>query len=75
MRTTLTLEDDVAEAAKSLARASGRSFGQIVSELMRRGLRAGAVKRVGKGLPTFSVARHEEIIPSDRAARMLADER
>jgi len=75
MRTTLTLADDVAEAARSLARASGRSLGEIVSELMRRGLRGGAVKRVGKGVPTFPVGKHDEIIPSDRAARMLADER
>jgi hypothetical protein len=74
MRTTLTLEDDVAQAAQSLARASGRSFGQVVSELMRRGLQSGSIKRSGKGVPTFAVDRHEEIIPSDRAATMLADE-
>lgn len=73
MRTTLTIEDDVAEAAQSLARASGRSFGQVVSELMRRGLRAGRVTRSAKGLPTF-VTEHEEIIPSDRATRLLSDE-
>jgi hypothetical protein len=74
MRTTLAIEGDVAEAAKALARASGRTFGQAVSEFMRRGLRAGAVKPSRKGgVPTFPVDR-DEVIPSDRAARMLADE-
>jgi ABC-type nitrate/sulfonate/bicarbonate transport system substrate-binding protein len=42
MRTTITLEQDVAEAAQAMARASGRRLGAVVSELVRRGLRAPA---------------------------------
>ncbi|MGF1647136.1 MAG: antitoxin [Kineosporiaceae bacterium] len=38
MRTTLTLDDDIARVARQLARAQHRSLGQIVSELARRGL-------------------------------------
>jgi hypothetical protein len=38
MRTTLNLDDDIAEAARALARAERRSLGQVVSELARRGL-------------------------------------
>ena len=38
MRTTLDLDDDVLDAARSLAAAEGASLGRIVSELARRGL-------------------------------------
>ena len=32
MRTTLTLDDDVFESARALARATGRQLGKVVSE-------------------------------------------
>ena len=38
MRTTLDLPDDLHRIATSLARHNKRSLGQIVAELMRRGL-------------------------------------
>lgn len=38
MRTTLTLDDDVAAKLKAEARRSGRSFREIVNEMLRRGL-------------------------------------
>lgn len=38
MRTTLTLDDDVAAKLKSEARRSGRSFREVVNEALRRGL-------------------------------------
>lgn len=38
MRTTLTLDEDVMRAARSLARARAISLGAAVSELARRGL-------------------------------------
>ena len=41
MRTTLTLEDDLAEALKERAHRSGRSFKEVVNETLRRGLAAG----------------------------------
>ncbi|MHB1358991.1 MAG: hypothetical protein ACYCWC_05340 [Rhodocyclaceae bacterium] len=39
MRTTLDISDDVLFAAKELARREKKTLGQIVSEMMRRGLR------------------------------------
>ena len=74
MRTTLTLEDDVADAAKALADATGKTLGKIVSELVRRGLRSDRVAPRHKGIPTFPVARDAAIIPGDRAVRLLAEE-
>ena len=38
MRTTLTLDDDVAAKLKSKARRSGRPFREIVNEALRTGL-------------------------------------
>jgi plasmid stability protein len=38
MRTTLTLDDDVAAKLKAEARRSGRSFRDVVNEMLRHGL-------------------------------------
>jgi len=38
MRTTLTLDDDVAMALHERARRTGRSFKDVVNEAVRRGL-------------------------------------
>ncbi len=44
MRTTLDIEEDVLQAAKELAAREGKTTGQVVSELARKGL-ASAVSR------------------------------
>ena len=41
MRTTLTLDDDLAAAVKVLARSSGKTFKAVVNEVMRNGLMSG----------------------------------
>jgi hypothetical protein len=74
MRTTLTLSDDVYEAAKTLANGSGRALGEVVSELARRGLRPEAMEIAEGGLPTFRVPSDAELIPGARAVDLLADE-
>lgn len=38
MRTTLTLDEDVAAKLRAEARRSGRSFREVVNEAIRRGL-------------------------------------
>ncbi len=57
MRTTLDIDDDLLRAAKSLARAQGKSLGRVLSGLARRGLepRKGAAAR--RGFPVFTVSR------------------
>jgi predicted transcriptional regulator len=40
VRTTLTLDDDVAARLKAEARRTGRSFKEVVNELIRQGLLA-----------------------------------
>ncbi len=41
MRTTLTIDDDVAQALKDLSRKRGTSFKAVVNEVLRRGLTTG----------------------------------
>jgi hypothetical protein len=38
MRTTLTLDDDILDAAKGLASRDRKTIGEVVSELARKGL-------------------------------------
>jgi hypothetical protein len=38
VRTTLTLDEDVADKLRFLSRRTGRSFKQVVNEALRRGL-------------------------------------
>jgi len=75
MRTTIALADDVYEAARTLADASGRSLSEVVSDLARRGLNPQpAVARQGD-LPVFQVPVDAPLIPGNRASNLLADER
>lgn len=39
MRTTLSIDDDILAAARALAEAGGRSLGEVISDLARKGLR------------------------------------
>ena len=41
MRTTLTIDDDIAKALKQRARENGVSFKAIVNDVLRRGLSTG----------------------------------
>ena len=53
MRTTLTLEEDLAKRLKDLARQGGRSFKEVTNEVIRRGLSAGAPQV--EGIKPFQV--------------------
>jgi hypothetical protein len=53
MRTTLTLDDDVAAQLKAQSRHTGRPFREIVNETLRRGL---ASPRGTAGRQPFKIA-------------------
>lgn len=55
MRTTLNLDDDVYELAKSLAEGQRISLGEAVSYLARRGAMAQPVFAVEDGFPVFQI--------------------
>jgi plasmid stability protein len=52
MRTTLTLDDDLAKQLQERARRGGESFKQVVNETLRRGLRP---EKAIPRLPRFEV--------------------
>ena len=74
MRTTITLEDDVFDAAQAMAQASGKRLGEVVSQLARRGLRTTTETGSRSGLPVFKVATDAAVIPGNRARDLLADD-
>lgn len=77
MRTTLDIDADVLQAAKELAEREGRTAGQMVSELARRGLTASAERtprsgRLRNGVPVFPG--RGEIVTIEHVQRLLDDE-
>jgi hypothetical protein len=55
MRTTLNLDEDIVRIAKSLARQRAESLGKVISDLARRGMRAGQGTVRRRGFPVFTV--------------------
>ena len=69
MRTTLKIADDVMEAARTIALAEGRSIGDVVSQLARKGLRPTYERLDDGGFPTFQVADDARALTPDMVAR------
>lgn len=56
MRTTLRIDDDVLRAARSLAESEGRSLGEVISDLLRKGLAPRPESASDSGFPVFAVS-------------------
>lgn len=74
MRTTVTIDDDVFEAVRAQAEASGLRLGQVLSQVARKGLRASAGTSRTRELPVFQVPSDAAVIPSTRARDLLAED-
>lgn len=61
MRTTIDLPDDLHQQARSIARDSDKPLSEVVSELMRRGLRSQPAEELGRSakarFPTVDIGR------------------
>lgn len=68
------MDDDVFKAARAQAQASGKKLGEVISQLVRQGMRASAQTTVKSGLPVFKVPPDADIIPSSRANEFLAED-
>lgn len=55
MRTTLQLDEDVLAAARALAAQQGRTLGEVVSELARKGLAPAAAPQHRNGIRLMPV--------------------
>ena len=54
MRTTVRIDDDALRAAKSIAASQGKSLGEVLSKLARRGLEPRAPLRTAL-VPVFDI--------------------
>lgn len=75
MRTTVSIDDDLLAAAKSLARAQSVTVGRVLSDLVRRGLCADAHVdvRMETGFPVFRVSPGARPITVDDVRRAEDD--
>jgi hypothetical protein len=76
MRTTVTLDDDVYEAAAHLSRASGERLGRVLSTLARRGLKPADSPplRSARRFPVFDVPAGAPLIAASRIQRVIDEE-
>jgi hypothetical protein len=76
MRTTITLDEDIYEAAQHLSRVSGERLGKVISKLARRGLerKNNPIRRGARRFPTFKVPAGAPIISASRIERVLDEE-
>ena len=74
MRTTLSIDDDVLEAARALAEQSRRSIGKVISDLARRGLKPRAEYRTRGGVPCFKVSENARPFTPSAVRQVLDDD-
>ncbi len=70
MRTTLTLEEHLAQALKAEAASSGRTFKQVVNETLLRGLRGSAPKPRPYRMKTVALGGVRPGFDLDRSLRL-----
>lgn len=63
MRTTVTIDDDVYAKVKQIAEESGRSFGQVISQLTRKSLAAERPRDAESVAPIFKILVGAAIVP------------
>lgn len=74
MRTTISLDEDILAAARSLSHVQGQSLGKVLSELARKGLSAHNGTSPGTGgFPVFLSSGYGHPITSE-AVRTALDE-
>jgi len=68
IRTTLTLDDDLAAALQELSKRSGQAFSAVVNQTLRRGLSTDFSEKMMYTVPTFSLGANlifENRLPSE----------
>jgi hypothetical protein len=74
MRTTVLIDDDVLEAARSLARSENKSVGAVLSGLARKALAPSARSRRRRGFPVFAVSPKARPLTPGHVQRALEDD-
>jgi hypothetical protein len=79
MRTTVTLDDDVYEAAQARAQKTGKRLGHVLSEMARQALKPSRQQsrhpgREAARFPTFEVPAGARLIPASRIQKALDED-
>jgi hypothetical protein len=75
MRTTLTIDDDILEAAKDLAARDKRTVGEMLSELARKGLKpVTEPQRYRNGVPLMPVRPGSGVVTLEMVNRLRDEE-
>jgi hypothetical protein len=76
MRTTVTLDDDVYEAAQAHAQATGKRLGRVLSEMARQALQPSSPRTKGgrSRFPAFAVPADAPLIPASRIQKVLDED-
>jgi hypothetical protein len=76
MRTTVTLDDDVYQAALHVSRSSGERLGKVLSTFARRGIKSvkPPSRKSSRRFPTFDVPPGTPVIPASRIERAIDEE-
>lgn len=82
MRTTLDIDDDILQAAKELAKAEGKTAGQVISELARKALTtpSAGLRGFAEGQTEFTrplwhtLPNREGVVVTPEAIRRVQDE-
>ncbi len=75
MRTTITLDDDIADVATQYAKSRDLSLSKAIGELILRGTRKTARIKFVDGLPVFNLPREKQPITTERVKAFEAEER
>jgi hypothetical protein len=73
MRTTLSLDDDVFQQARSYAESRSLALGKAVSELVRKGLSAPVRTRTVNGVQVFDLPADGLSISSERVKELESE--
>lgn len=77
MRTTVTIDDDVYEAALANARATGRRLGRVLSDMARAAIepqQAPPSRRKRARFAAFDVPEGSRVIPASRIQSALDED-
>ena len=73
MRTTLQIDDDVLQAARSLAATNNVSLGKALSGLARKGLKPSPTFRYRDDFPVFEVGEEAPVFGLDEVKDALEE--
>ena len=74
MRTTLKIDDEILRVVRSIAAEQGKTVGEVVSDLARRGLRPAVPAIDREGFPVFDVSQDAAPITPEMVEKIIAKE-